>query len=90
MTAHPGSRHARIWRELKPFASLAPGLVAYGILRVVFSHVVGSSGFATPEGALNTGLAAFALVMLVMRITVLVLVPLIVTYRIVRRLFARQ
>jgi len=88
VTAHPGSRRARIWRELKPFASLVPGLVAYGILRVVFSHVVGSGGFATPEGVPSTGLAVFALVMLVMRLAVLVLVPLIVTYRIVRRLFA--
>jgi hypothetical protein len=62
------------------------GLVAYGILRVVFAHVVGAGGFATP-GSLDKGLAAFALVMLVMRITVLVGVPLVVTYRIVQRLF---
>jgi len=76
-----------IARELRPYAALAAGLLAYGILRVVFAHVAGSEGFATPAGLLDKRLAVFTLVMLVMRITVIVLVPLIVTYRIVRRLF---
>jgi len=76
-----------VWRELKPYASLVPGLVAYGILRVVFAHVVGSQGFVTPSGSPGKGLVAFALVMLVTRIAVLVIVPLVITYRIVRRLF---
>lgn len=83
------ARRTRIWRELKAFMLPASGLLAYGILRVVFSHVVGSGGFATPEGVPDKGLAVFVLVMLVMRLAVLVLVPLIVTYRLVRRLFAR-
>ena len=79
---------SRAWvsRELRPYLSIAAALVAYAILRVVFTHVVGTGGFATP-GSLDHGLAAFALVMLVMRITVLVGVPLAVTYRLVHRLF---
>jgi hypothetical protein len=48
---------------------------------------VGSGGFSTP-GSLDKGLAAFALVMLVMRITILAGVPLVVTYRLVQRLLA--
>ena len=95
MTAAPRwPRARRVWRatwawitrELRPHLSIAYALVAYGILRVVFTHVVGTGGFATP-GSLDKGLAVFALVMLVMRITILVGVPLVVTYRIVHRLF---
>lgn len=74
-------------RELRPYRSIVSALVVYGVVRLVFAHVVGSGGFATP-GSLDKGLAAFALVVLVMRITILVGVPLVVTYRIVHRLFA--
>jgi len=93
MTAQGRWRRAyevcRPWivRELRPYLSLAPGLVAYGILRIVFAHVVGNQGFVTPSGSPDKGLVVFALVMLVTRTAVLVIVPLIVTYRIVRRLF---
>lgn len=82
-------RALRAWmsRELGPYRSIVSALVVYGVLRIVFAHVVGSGGFATP-GSLDRGLAAFALVMLVMRITILVGVPLVVTYRLVHRLFA--
>jgi hypothetical protein len=62
-----------------------PGLAAYGVLRVVFEHVVGTGGFATP-GSLDQGLAAFAFVMVVLRLTVLVGVPMLVTYRLACRL----
>jgi hypothetical protein len=81
-------RRSVIWRELQPYASLVIGLVAYGILRVVFAHVMGSNGLVTPSGAPSKALAVFGLVMLVMRLTVLVVVPLVVTYRLVCRLFA--
>jgi hypothetical protein len=81
-----GRAWAWIARELRPHLSIVYALVAYSVLRVVFVHVVGTGGFATP-GSLDKGLAAFALVILVMRITVLVGVPLVVTYRIVQRLF---
>lgn len=83
------SRRSRAWRELRPYVALVPVLVAYGILRVVFAHVVGSQGFVTPSGSPGKGLVTFALVMLVTRIAVLVIVPLVITYRIVRRLFER-
>ena len=76
-----------IRRELKPFWMLVLGVFVYGILCIVFSRVVGSGGLVTPSSSIDNGLAVFTLVMLVMRITVLVVVPLVVTYRVVRRLF---
>jgi hypothetical protein len=82
-------RASRLGAALGPYLALVPGLVAYGVLRVVFAHVVGSQGFVTPSGSPNKALAAFALVMLVMRITVIVGVPLVVTYRLVVQLSAR-
>jgi hypothetical protein len=51
-------------RELRPHLSIVYALVAYGILRVVFAHVVGTGGFATPS-SLDKGPAAFAPMMLV-------------------------
>ena len=83
-----GARRTRIWRELRPFLAPVLSVVGYGVLRAVFLHMIGSGGFATPEGVLDRGLAGFGLVVLVMRLAVLVLVPLIVTYRLVRRLLA--
>ena len=85
-----GWRRSRIWREARPFVMVALGVAAYGLLRVVFVHVVGSQGFVTPSGSPGMGLVAFAVVMLVMRITVLVAVPLIITYRVVQRLLGRE
>jgi hypothetical protein len=81
-------RRSRIWREVRPFVAPMVALAAYAILRELFARVLGSQGFVTPSGSPGSALVAFALFVLVMRITVLVAVPLIVTYRVVRRLLA--
>jgi hypothetical protein len=88
VTGKLGAAWVAARRELMPFRSLAAALIAYAILRVVYAHVVGIQGFTTDDGSLDRGLAAFALVMLVLRITILVAVPLIVTYRVIERLLA--
>jgi hypothetical protein len=81
-------RRSRIWREVKPFVAPMLPVVVYAILREVFAHVAGSQGLVTPSGSPGTGLVVLAVILLVMRITMLVVVPLIVTYRVVRRLVA--
>jgi hypothetical protein len=86
MSASSSWRRSRAWRELKPFLSLVLPLVAYAVLRIVFARVVGTSGFLNPSGSISKGLAVFGFVVLVVRITVLVGVPLILTYRLVQRL----
>jgi hypothetical protein len=88
MTASGHPRWSWIRRELRPFWVLAAGLVVYGILRLVFAGVVGGGGLVTPSGSVDGGLALLGLVMLVMRFAVLAIVPLVVTYRVVWRLFA--
>jgi hypothetical protein len=81
-------RRSRIWREVKPFVAPMLLVAVYAIVREVFAQVAGSQGFVTPSGSPGTGLVAFAVILLVMRITMLVAVPLIVTYRVIRRLVA--
>lgn len=79
----------RGWRAMRPWLGLIAGLAAYAALRAVLVHAIGSQGLVTPSGAPGKAVAALALALLVMRVTVLVAVPLIATYRVVRWLLAR-
>jgi hypothetical protein len=80
---------ARCWRELAASRTLISGLICYGVLRVIYAHIVGSHGLLTPSGGIDSGAAIFSIVMLVMRMAILVIVPFAVTYKLVRRLIGR-
>ncbi|HEX4422615.1 MAG TPA: hypothetical protein VH165_32090 [Kofleriaceae bacterium] len=90
-----GRRWRALWatrpgRVLRPVRSLLAWLAGYAVLRAVFFHVAGGQGLLTPSQAIDRRLVVLALVLLVMRITLLVAVPLVVTYQLVMRLVARR
>jgi uncharacterized membrane protein len=81
---HPRTR-TRIWRELRPFLAPAIAVVLYAILLLVHATVAGDRGVITPSGALDATLIAVTVATFAMRMVVLILVPFVVTYRLVLR-----
>ena len=75
----------RWWRELRPYVCPAAIVVAYLIVREVFSQLAGNRGLLTPSGGIEAWLVVLGLVTLVLRLVVLVVVPLIVVYRLIWR-----
>jgi hypothetical protein len=80
---------ARLWRWVRPWWSLAAGLVLYGIVRWLFVHATGSRGLLTPGQPFDRWLAGLALAALVLRVTVLVAVPAVIAYRVAEALLRR-
>lgn len=78
---------ARVWRELRPFVGPALVVLAYVLLRVMHAAVAGGQGVLTPSGSLDSGLAALALATFLLRILAVLVVPFVVVYRLVLRVF---
>ena len=76
----------RIWRELKPFVGLVVIVALYIVVRLSFGAMSGSRGVLTPSGGVDSTLAILAFATFVLRLTVLVLVPFVATYRLVMRM----
>jgi hypothetical protein len=76
----------RIWQALRPLHWLAALVIAYAIAHLVLGRISAHRGILTPDGDVDRGYAMFAIAVLGLRILVVVLVPIVVTYRIVMRL----
>ena len=69
-------------QNLRRFRSPALFLIAYWLLRGLFSYTAENHGLLAPSGSLNSGMAAFGLVVLALRLLAIFVLPAIVAYRI--------
>ncbi len=79
----------RVWRELRPFRWIIALAIVYGIAHVVLAQISAHRGILAPDGDVDRGYAAFAIAMLGFRIALVVLAPMVVTYRLAMRLSAQ-
>jgi hypothetical protein len=78
---------ARIWREVRPFLGCFAVIAIYAIVRAVFVAAADGDGLLTPTAGVDVTLVVLALATFVLRIGVLVVVPWLVVYGVILRLY---
>jgi hypothetical protein len=73
----------RAWGVVQSNASLVTIVVGYGVASFAFSRFDGPGGLITPEGSVDVVYGVVGVSVLVLRVVMIVVVPGMVTYRVV-------